>query len=122
MRRTLGLLSMLFMVHLTLAGSDPVCAKHGSASAMAMDTDASGSSDADHHSHSAQSHGEQQDQCEIPVTEDCCNAVTSCSPTIVIESMSAAAEPRPAVDGRPTSHHVTLLSRVTAPETPPPRA
>ncbi len=123
MRRALGFLSMLLMLHLTLVGSDRVCAKHGVDASVAV-TDSHSIHAGMHHeqSHPAQGHGEQKEQCRTPVSQECCTALTSCSPTIVVAEATTVADLGSAQASRPNSLENSMLSRVPVPEPPPPKA
>ena len=123
MRRALGFVSMLLMLHLTLVGSDRVCAKHGvDATAAAMHGSSAHSGMSHEQNHPAQTHGEQKEQCETPISQDCCSALTSCSPTIVVASATTVVRAMSADADRPLGPQSSMLSRVPAPEPPPPRA
>jgi hypothetical protein len=116
MKRLLGAISMALMLHLNLVGADAVCATHGSAKGpMAGDHMV-------HQQHSAHSsHGSQKGKCNTPVSPDCCSALTSCAPMLSLVSL-VAIELVP-LHADPVADRVdSPLSRVTAPETPPPRA
>ena len=123
MRRALGLLSMLLMLHLTLVGSDTVCAKHAvDSSAAAVESHSIHAGMDGEQEHTAQRHGEQKEQCKTPVSQDCCNALTSCSPTIVVAAAPSVGSVYLARATRPNSPPSSRLSRVPAPEPPPPKA
>ncbi|MFL5551375.1 MAG: hypothetical protein ACJ770_01085, partial [Gemmatimonadaceae bacterium] len=78
-RRVAGLLLSLLLLQLNFRASDLVCAAHETASSSQAGT-ASG----EHHQmvmspdHAQQTLGDNQ-SCEIPVTRDCCQALTSCA-------------------------------------------
>lgn len=111
---------MLLMAHLSLVGTDLACAKHGVA--KAPDAHAAHSTARHHVSHSGRGASQQQDDCETPATPDCCSAVTSCAPTIAIGEVTSV-DQTPLVDAsRPVGTATAPLSRVVAPETPPPKA
>ncbi|MFL5463096.1 MAG: hypothetical protein ACJ78G_07680 [Gemmatimonadaceae bacterium] len=81
-RRLAGLLLSVLSLQLNFRASDLVCAAHdGGRSSHA------GVAAGEHHEmamsadHTEQSAGEKQ-SCEIPVTRDCCQALTSCAMTL----------------------------------------
>ena len=115
-RRILGLLTMSMMLHLSLVGTDFACAKHAHA------INASMPGMPNHQGHPLQSHGEGTGDCHTPISPDCCSAITSCSTTIGPVNNSAL---NPILRRREHHRWATrelALSRVAAPETPPPRA
>jgi hypothetical protein len=77
-----------------------------------------------HHqqNHPAQSHGEQNEPCQTPASQECCRALTSCSPTIVVTQATIVADLVSAQVNRPSSPETSKLSRVSVPEPPPPKA
>ena len=104
------------MFHLALVGSDFACAKHAQTSAASMP------GMPNHQGHPVQSHGEGTGDCHTPVTPDCCSAITSCSTTIGPVNNGVGA---PMIGRREADTWGTRdvgISRVIAPETPPPRA
>src|SRR4051794_1581532 len=118
MQRAFGVISILFMLHLSVAGSDLVCAKHGVAKAHPGNPS---HSSGQHHSHQAKSGAsQQQDDCETPATPDCCGAVTSCAPTFSPGAVIAVVEMSLVDIARPIGPATAPLLRVVAPETPPP--
>jgi len=124
MRRPFGLFMMLLFLNLMLGSSELVCEKHGSERAssepagMAM------------HHHGQPAHSEHTDQTshtghqhqsgKLPLTEPCCPAMASCGLTAVTEAASGVSN-LAVYEATPTSIAHALLSRATAPETPPPR-
>ena len=142
MRRSLwtrvsGLVTMVFMAHLTLVGSDLACASHshgamGHSMAHGMPGDMAAMSPTASHdvdagaSHevadAGQSSASDTPPCEVPATDHCCDAMAGCAVTLVVDHAAA----NPAITG--ASARVVGLrtntpsSRLTAPEPPPPKA
>jgi hypothetical protein len=117
MKRLFGAISMLLMLHLTLVGADVVCATHGAAKMPIAGDHMS------HHGYPAQSsqRGSQKEKCNTPVSQDCCRALTSCAPTL--DPVTLVASRFLPLDTATIAYRVdSPLARVTAPETPPPRA
>lgn len=116
MKRAFGAVSMLLMLHLSLVRADSACASHGASKGSPM----AGMAE-HHHGPAGPSHGGQKEKCDTPVTQDCCSALTSCAPAL---AAPASVEPRFAVlrVRQSTDRVESAPSRVTAPETPPPRA
>jgi hypothetical protein len=108
------------MLQLNFRVSDLVCAKHDAESSnaamgnaqhhgMAMDVD-----------HEQQAAGEKK-SCEIPVTKDCCQGVTSCAMTFGL-GVDLSANGAPAShDGASAVRSDAPASLVSSPEPPPPR-
>jgi hypothetical protein len=118
MRRTLGLFTMALMLHLVMVGSDFACAKHVAAFGAAM----AGMPDHPSGQHRTTSHSEGTGDCHTPVTPDCCSAITSCTSTIIPASADVSqAVVREHQAVTPGARDL-WISRVVAPETPPPRA
>ena len=116
MKRLFGAISMLLMLHLTLVGADVVCATHG-APKMPM----AGGHMSHHQPPARSSHGGQKEKCNTPASQDCCRALTSCAPTLDPVTLVASRFLR--LDAAHIAYRVdSPLSRVTAPETPPPKA
>ncbi len=117
MKRALGVVSMLLMLHLSLVAADNMCATHGASKAAPV------ASQGGHHHHGQPepSHGSQKENCDTPVSPDCCSALTSCAPTLVLQS--AEADELAVVRVSYSTERVeSAESRVTAPEPPPPRS
>jgi hypothetical protein len=122
-RGVLGLLTALLMFHLTLVGSDVVCAEHGTAGAHQA---AAHGGDHEHEAMTAASANTNDvadhKPCEVPTRPQCCEAFASCSVSLV-----ATATPQRIVTGdfargilAAAAHR--LASQAVAPEPPPPRA
>jgi len=116
MKRLLSLLTFSMMLHLSLVGADNVCANH----AVSKAAPAAGQS-GHHHGMPMPSRKGEKEKCDTPVSPDCCTAMVSCAPTIVMPEPSK--EQLAAIHvSHPTDRVESALSRVTPPETPPPRA
>jgi len=112
---------MLLLLHLTMGSSDFVCAKHGPESTMTMPA---ASAHMVHHqntSHGPQDvEGSEGGKRSIP-QNPCCSAMASCSVSVAA-TPTADSSPRRVRRVVPPSTSHYALSRVVAPETPPPRA
>ena len=114
-RRAVGLLAGLFMFHLMLVGSDLVCLTHGTHEAHARalaHQDTAGHSD---------QHGSQA-PCDVPARADCCTAPTSCSTNIAVRAQYVTASVDPPQARAIAGAVETPLSRIEAPDPPPPKA
>jgi hypothetical protein len=118
-RRIVGLSLAAFMLHLNVERADLACAAHAQhASAAAAHTSRA------HHSmptpgEHARTH---RDGCETPAQPDCCQALATCSIALGIVADRSAAAPMTWHDGVRAVAQRVPLSRVTAPEPPPPKA
>jgi hypothetical protein len=122
MKRALGFLSTLLLLHLTVAPGRLVCAKHGADSSAAENVAVSnGHHQHEHHHAGTTGHTEQRDEAGAPAPQGCCGAMASCSPTIVAVSVASAGEDVYSRQARPSKRDDFALTRVTAPETPPPK-
>jgi hypothetical protein len=112
-RRLFGPLLMLTMANLAFASSDLVCAKHTGGHHAASESSMPG---ADHHDGT----GSEKEPCNIPSRSDCCQAVTSCTPSlslvVVVTSFNAL---RDHVQ-RPRSIVVVPLTGLIPRDPPPP--
>jgi len=116
MKRALGAMSMLLMLHLSVVGADNVCASHAVSKKAS-----SGGQSADHHGMPMQSPGGKKDKCDTPISPACCTAMVSCAPTVAPPARDN--EPLALIHASQTTDRVdTAPSRATAPEPPPPRA
>jgi hypothetical protein len=150
MRRTawsrfIGLCTMVFTAHLSLVGTDLVCASHaGSHSAMTHGMHGtSGTSSMSAASMGAMDSGGTQETetagqpamasastraatdhapCQIPPTDHYCDAMTGCVPTLAVTYVAGARYVLGTDDGVPIADTLAPLSRLTAPEPPPPKA
>lgn len=120
-RRLSGLITGLLMLHLTFVGADFACADHGNRPAQAREHTMG-----HHEHHVAAAHVEAaiatEHPCETPTQPECCHAMTSCA-------ISAAFERGTRSDLVPLLRDViepaltrVPLSRITAPDPPPPKA
>jgi hypothetical protein len=108
LRRLAGVLTALFMLHLSLVASDAACAAHmGGRAQMPGHAD----------------HGQEQHQrpYETPVQPNCCQALASCGSAFAA-SASRTAPPAPSRVAIPRSVIDMPLSELVAPDTPPPKA
>ena len=115
-RRFVALLTCLLTLHLTLVGSDSVCAKHTGHSSEMLH----GNQHAPQTVRGADQMGANGAPCETPVLPGCCHALTSCSTVSVGES---SAPSRVIVERVPIpeSANDLPLSEIIAPDPPPPR-
>lgn len=117
LRGILGVFVTFTMAHLALVGSDLVCAKHGVAP-TAQPGDAMPGMD---HGQPAGQTGDKQ-PCKTPTRADCCQAVASCAPSMAMASVVAIAE-APMMSSAALAFIGQIpLSRVAAPDPPPPKA
>jgi hypothetical protein len=119
MKRTVGLLILATMLHLVLVGTDLACASHGVASVAGKMAGMP-----DHHApvHPTGSHSEGRGDCHTPAVPDCCNAVSSWAPSNAPATVVATGVEPQAREALTPGPRDAWVSRVTAPETPPPRA
>ena len=126
LRRVLGLVTAAFMFHLNVIANDAACAKHPAAHAQAeleSNETAMPGMDMGRASGSAASGNIAQPThpCETPVVPSCCRAMVSCSSVYVGNKSTAdASRLKRAHFARSTIE--TPLSRLIAPDPPPPRA
>lgn len=136
--RVVGACTMALMAHLSLVGSDLVCASHaGSHSAMTHKMSTSSPTNTDEMQAGAMrepmaaapktSAGSAQAAmdgvpCQVPSTDHCCDAMTGCAITLAAIDV-ANALPAPTSDaGVAAAAALAPPSRLTAPESPPPKA
>lgn len=105
------------MSHLVVAGSDLVCATHGShAASQESQAPMSGM----HH------HGDAGDTskeaCKIPVRSDCCEAMTTCSANLALTSIAEDHAGLHGDAGIGVFVADAPLTRLVPPEPPPPKA
>ena len=120
MKRVLGVVSMLLMFHLALVAGNLSCAKHSDA--IAVSRHAMQPQGGHNHSQAAALDSEQKDQCETPISPDCCSAQAPCAPTLIIAETTSFTEHTLVARALPTDSDASAPVRFTAPETPPPRA
>lgn len=120
MKRMLGAVAWLLMLHLTLAGSDLVCAKHGHMDGMQQN--GRHLAQTAHSDGAPHTEGAPAENCPTPAKQDCCAALAAC--TINIAAVASITR-----EERPASARSVHLERaayapliVSAPEPPPPRA
>jgi hypothetical protein len=112
MKRFLSLLTFSMMVHLSLVAADNVCASHAVSKAASA---------GQHHGMPMPSPKGEKGKCDTPISPDCCTAMVSCAPTLALPELGK--EQLALIDvSHPTDRVESAPSRVTAPETPPPRA
>jgi hypothetical protein len=116
-RRLLGILIVASMSHLVVAGSDLVCATHGGHAAA---PDSQAPMPGMHHHGDAGDSG--KERCKVPVRNDCCEAMTSCSANaalaVVIDENGGPNQDAPLVAFLADAP----LTRLVPPEPPPPKA
>ena len=117
LRGILGVFVTFTMAHLALVGGDLVCAKHAVARA-AQPGDAMPGMD---HGQPAGQTGDKQ-PCKTPTRADCCQAVASCAPSIAMASVVVVSEASMMSSATHASIDSVPLSRVAAPDPPPPKA
>lgn len=120
MRRLVGIVTGICALYLTLGAVDAPCGDHSSHSAR----DVSGPA-MEHHDGGddrlTTTKGEQPAPCKSAAIF-CCVAMTSCGTTIAIDA-SVSTTPFPvAAQIVPSFRLAQLLSRIAAPEPPPPKA
>ena len=117
LRRSFGLLLTFTMAHVAMVGSDLACDRHGPGASPAADMAAM------HHGDGASEHAGDNTKkpCDVPASNRCCDAVTSCAvgatlaPAMSLHEMPLVASTfGPSIDEIP-------LSRVVAPDPPPPK-
>lgn len=124
-RQVIGLLTAVFMLHLNVAAIDAACGTHGTDHdraaqaatmagmhmSMASVTGAPAAPDV----------GEPMHPCDTPAGPSCCRAMVSCAPVYVGSLTPTTRLLLPPADFRRVRIDVPL-SRLIAPEPPPPRA
>jgi hypothetical protein len=128
LRRLSGFLVALLMLHLTFVGADGACAEHGDRGERQQGHAHAHATPGGHGHHDvslgAEAVGDAAtDQpCETPTQPGCCRAMSSCAVNAAFMER-AFASPRPPVRASIESAALTIpLSRVTAPDPPPPKA
>ena len=105
------------MLHLNFVRADFACATHSNAPHAVAQSGA----DHTHHVASHTHHGKTARSCETPVQADCCQALVACSIAFALDEAgrdAAAVEPHSGALAIALSEPI---SRVTAPEPPPPK-
>ena len=122
-RRITAVFIALFMLHLTLAGADVACARHGRDASTAM---AAGVSAPMHHSGASADAGANgatnapSERCEIPATTQCCSALASCSVAFSATTRSSRVLPR-AREALLIADQLLPNPLAFAPDPPPPK-
>jgi hypothetical protein len=114
LRKPFGLLAMLTMANLAFAGSDLVCAKHSDGHHAAAESPMPGT---DHHDGTSS----EKDPCNIPSRADCCQAVTSCAPSLSLAAVVTSFDMLADHSQRPRSIDEVPLTRLIPPDPPPPK-
>ena len=122
-RLSLGILTAILMVHLTLVGSDRVCADHGVAGPHPASSERSSEDapDHDHHGATSADAGADDDECRMPTRPRCCEALASCSVSVDVSSGSNDLDTRGLLAVAIGRSPVILQSHPAGPEPPPPR-
>lgn len=117
LRRLLGIALAACMSHLVVAGSDLVCATHGGHAV----TEGAPASMPDMHHHGETGQAEKE-QCKVPVSSTCCEAMTSCAASAALIASVDDHSP-PYTSGRVIAFLADApLTRILPPEPPPPKA
>ena len=113
LRRLLGLGVLLTMANLAFASSDLVCAKHtGGHHATSESTMPA----TDHHDGTSE-----KAPCDIPSRADCCQAVTSCAPSLSLIAVVTSFDAQQDRVQLPRSTDEVALTRLIPPDPPPPK-
>jgi hypothetical protein len=104
---------MLTMANLAFASSNPVCAKH-TGGHHASESSMPGT---DHHDGT----GSEKGPCNIPSRADCCQAVTSCAPSLSLAAVISSLDAIRDHAGQPSSIDEVPLTRLIPPDPPPPK-
>ena len=119
-RRLIALALRAFMLHLNVDRANLVCATHshsaGRPSASLAHAHHNGMP-AGHSSATTESKG-----CETPAQPDCCQALVACSMLLGLDSASVAVASLVSHDNIVVVAQARPISRVAAPEPPPPKA
>jgi len=124
-RRSIGLVLGALMFLLNFERADLACSQHADRSQPEHATQTAG---AHHHdaashaeTHAQMQHGSKDESCTTPVQSDCCLAMTACSTALGWNETSSAASIAAPHDRVAIGVPQALMSRVAAPEPPPPR-
>jgi hypothetical protein len=117
LRKSLGLLLAFTMAHVAMVGSDLGCDRHAAGATHAADMGAM------HHDEGTAQHtAPDKKPCDVPASPKCCEAVTSCAIAVTLGS-SAVVYSIPSVATVVVSFADEIpLSRIVAPDPPPPKA
>jgi len=119
-RRLVGLTLAAAMLQVNIARADSVCADHAH---MASQTTPAEHAHSGHHHMSASAKTVASDKdCETPAQRDCCQALVSCSIVLGLDDGSRTFDLATSHDRVAVTAQTAPISRVTAPEPPPPRA
>lgn len=110
-----------FMLQLNAVRADVACATHEVAAAE--DAPAQDATPAHGHHDAEPPSGDAADEsdCEMPAQNGCCQAMTSCAPSVGLGAETRVAEWSPVHDASGARYSAHALTRSTAPEPPPPR-
>ena len=100
------------MVHLSVARADVACAAHGAHQ---------GNPAAQQDHSDAGDHAPHDTRCDTPSQQDCCEALASCSVILGPGGDTHVAQRADAIDRVISAAVLAPLSRVAAPDPPPPR-
>jgi hypothetical protein len=116
LRKSLGLLLTFSMAHLAMVTGNPACEKPESKAAQPADM-------ANMHHAVPADHGSapQKEPCDAPASGKCCEAVTSCAVAITLPSAMRLQEMPRVASFVAASIDEIPLSRVVAPDPPPPK-
>jgi hypothetical protein len=115
-RRVLACLALLLIAHLNLVAGDFACSTDHQQSAQAATEAAS----AGGHRHDDGGESSGAEECKTPVRAKCCEALASCTITIVF-ARSVAEVPLTGASSRITPDPTRPLSLFSSPDTPPPK-
>ncbi|HEU4994184.1 MAG TPA: hypothetical protein VFT29_05165 [Gemmatimonadaceae bacterium] len=121
LRRLVGVALGAFMLVLNVERADISCARHAN-HARAEQSD---HAQMNHHQSDAgdsQESARGDDGCQTPTLPACCQAVVSCSVVLALGDMTSGTELAIRHVSLPPTAQTLPLSRVTAPEPPPPKA
>jgi hypothetical protein len=122
MRRLIGLSLSLLLVHVTMAGPDFACAKHGvHAARNVARPDASSH---DHHGAPARSDASRDGDtsCEVPALPACCEALASCTVSLAGSPLADPGDLTRVTSGVLAGATEAPLSWILEPDPPPPKA
>src|SRR4051812_44651125 len=114
LRRLFGPLLMMTMANIAVASSDLVCARHAGGHHAAADSSMPRS---DHHDGT----GSDKDPCNIPSRADCCQAITSCAPSLSLAAVVTSLDGIRGRSAQPSSIDEVPLTRLIPPDPPPPK-
>ena len=114
LRKSLGLLLAFSMAHVVIVGRVVSCDKHEAQAADMANM---------HHADADAGHGTvpQKKPCDVPATTKCCDAVTSCAVAVTLPQSVVPREMPLLASLVIASIDEIPLSRVVAPDPPPPK-